>query len=80
MQPAKIAFFYRQTKETFIITAFFLAQRKTLYNNVTQRYHNFVNLDTNEMFIYLMIHEWKDVASYLETAWDLRTESLYCKK
>ena len=54
--------------------------RHIMYNNVTQRCDNFNNLNVVDKFVYLMSNEFKEVANFLDKAWDIRTKKLYVNK
>ena len=53
------------------------SMRDTMYNRITQRHENFVNLDNESKFQLLMRFEWKEVAEFLDQMWNVRTGKLY---
>ncbi len=51
--------------------------RQSMYNNVINRITDFSNMSREEKFVYLIQNEWKEVANFLDKAWNLRSQKLY---
>ncbi len=49
--------------------------RNIVYDNVTDP--DFITLNNNDKFVYLLSHDWKQVADFLDKAWVIRTDKLY---
>ena len=48
-----------------------------MYLNVAVKNNGFDNLDVDEKFKYIIVHEWKELSIFLDKAWELRIEKLY---
>ncbi len=54
--------------------------RFEMYNNVVHKNVNFHQLNDEQKIIYLVSTEWKEVTSFLDKAWTMRTNLLYCTR
>ena len=51
--------------------------RNVMYCNVLSNNADFNDFNDEQKFIYLMTNAWKDVANFLDKAWEIRTRILY---
>jgi hypothetical protein len=51
--------------------------RNIMYNKAINNYPDFVNKTNEDKLVYLLECEWKGVADFLKTAWDIRCTSMY---
>ncbi len=54
--------------------------RNEMYNNVIHKNVNFHQLNDEQKFIYLVSTERKEVSTFLDKAWTMRTNLLYCTR
>ncbi len=54
--------------------------RIEIYNKVIYTNVNFHQLNDEQTFIYLVSTEWKEVSTFLDKAWTMRTNLLYCTR
>ena len=51
--------------------------RSEMYNRVRQKFSNFINLDDDQKFQYLIKNEWREVSNFIDKAWEMRSQKLY---
>ncbi len=49
-----------------------------MYNNKIHKIFNFHRLNAEQKLICLLSTEWKEVSTFLDKAWTMRTNLLYC--
>ncbi len=54
--------------------------RIEMYKNVIHKNVNFHQLNDEQKLIYLVSTEWKEVSTFLDKAWTMRTNLLYCTR
>ena len=51
--------------------------RQILYSKIKDRNNSFENLANTDKFHYIIKHEWKNLAKYLQNAWNTRSTALF---
>ncbi len=51
-----------------------------MYNNVIHKNVKFHQLNDEQKCIYLVSTEWKEVSTFLDKSWTMRTNLLYCTR
>ncbi len=54
--------------------------RIEMYNNVFHKNVNFHHLNAEQKIIYLVSTEWKELSIFLDKAWTIRANILYCTR
>ncbi len=54
--------------------------RNDMYNNGIHKFFNFHQLNDEQIYIYLVCTEWKEVSTFLDKARTMRTNLLYCTR
>ncbi len=54
--------------------------RFEMYNNLIQKNVNFHQLNDEQKIIYLVSTKWKEVSTFLDKTWTMRTNLLYCTR
>ena len=59
------------------ICSFYAKKREVLYNSITSKNHEFISMPDKEKIVYIIKHEWKLLATYLNNVWNKRNAKLY---